>query len=85
MNEPIPWKAPAVIAIKRKGALDYSPEIAGLTLNAALDYATDPELPASSKICILFNWKGREHRIEGRRIWSLATDPERPARRPRDD
>ena len=33
----IPWKAPATLAIKRRGQDDYQPEITGLTLNAALE------------------------------------------------
>lgn len=70
MNASIPWKAPAVIAVKHKGQLDYLPEIAGLTLNAALEYATNPGLPVTMKICILVNWRGREVRIEGRRFFS---------------
>jgi hypothetical protein len=84
MDEIIPWNSPAVIAIKRRGEVQYTPEIAGLTLNAALDYATDPDLAFSIKICIFFDWDGREHRIEGRQIWRLATDPERPARPDKD-
>ena len=81
MDDLVPWNAPAVIAIKRKGETDYQPEIAGLSLNAALEYATDPDLAFSIKICIFFDWDGREHRIEGRQIWRLATDPQRPAHR----
>ncbi len=76
MNEPIPWKAPAVIAVKRKG--EYHPEIGGMTLNTALEYAANPDLPASTKLCILVNWRGSEVRIEGRHIWQLAARSDRP-------
>ncbi|WP_324742069.1 hypothetical protein U8326_02190 [Tsuneonella sp. CC-YZS046] len=57
-------KAPAIIAVKRKG--EYHPEIGGMTLNTALEYAANPDLPASTKPCILVNWRGSEVRIEGR-------------------
>lgn len=79
MNEPIPWRAPAVIALKHKGDTEFRPELAELTLNAALEHAADPDLPVTTKVCILVNWRGEEVRIEGRRIWQLIADPSRPA------
>jgi len=79
MIESIPWKAPAVIALKCKGDLEYRPEIAGLTLNSALEYVADTDLPISTKLCILVDWQGEEVTIEGRRIWKLITDPNRPS------
>lgn len=78
MSEIIPWNEPAIVAFKRKGEADYRPWIAGLTLNAALKYATDPTLPSTTKVCIMVKWEGQEVRIEGRRIFQLAADPSRP-------
>jgi len=79
MIEPIPWEAPAVIALKRKGDIHYCPEIAGLTLNSALEYAANPDLLETTKVCILVNWYGEERAIEGRRIWQLSVNPDRPS------
>jgi hypothetical protein len=78
MDEPIPWNAPAVVALKRRGDAAYVPEVAGLTLNAALAYASDPELPATTRVRIPVNWGGKEVRLEGRHIWQLVTASERP-------
>lgn len=78
MNGVIPWTAPAVVAVKRRGDSMYHPIVAGLTLNAALEYATDPDMPVTTKVRILINWDGTEVRIEGRRIWQLATNTNRP-------
>lgn len=78
MDDPIPWKAPATIGFKRQRETEYQPEIAGLTLNQALDHATDPRLPAHTKVCIWVIWNKQEVMISGRRIFQLAEDPERP-------
>jgi hypothetical protein len=78
MQKPIPWKAPAMIAVKRRGEDEYQPAIAGLTLNSALEYAADPDRPAKA-LRIWVYWQGQEIWIAGRRILELASDPDRPA------
>jgi hypothetical protein len=76
----IPWSAPATVGLKRRNGSDYIPELFGLTLDEALDYATDPALPASARPCIWVTWKGREVVLYRRRIFALATRLDRPVR-----
>lgn len=56
MNEAVPWAAPAVVDVKHRGHSMYHPVVAGLTLNAALEYAIDPDIPVTTKLRILVNW-----------------------------
>ena len=79
MQKPIPWKAAATIAVKRRGEDEFLPEIAGMTLNAALEYASNATLPPNATLCIWVNWHGEEVWIQGPRIAELADDPDRPA------
>lgn len=76
----IPWTAPATVGLKRRNGEGYVPELFGMTLNEALDYATDPTLPVHSKPCIWVNWKGREVVLHQRRIFTIANRPDRPPR-----
>lgn len=78
MPKPIPWKAPAAIAVKRRGEAEFHPKIAGLTLNAALDYAINADLPPGEAICLWVNWHGEEVWVRDKRILQLAADPDRP-------
>lgn len=78
MNRMIPWDSPAVIGIKRRGALEFSPEVAGLSLNQALQKAIELRVLSNAGICIWVTWGDSERMIQGRLLLQLAFDPERP-------
>ncbi len=79
MMKQLPWGNPAVIGVKRRGDLDFLPEVAGLSLNGALQQAIELRVITSHmRVCIWVQWDGRERMIQGRRLLQLATDPGRP-------
>jgi hypothetical protein len=80
---PIPWNSPASIGVKRRGDLDFAPEVVSATLNEAIDIACDPEAPRNRKLCIWVTWAGRSVQLQGVEIVRLSRDPSRPPSPPR--
>lgn len=79
LKAPIPRNAPAALGKWEPHTLTFVPELAGLTLNGALNLAIDPNRSLGSKTCILVVWHGQEVVLHGRRVFQLATHPDRPA------
>lgn len=79
MREVVPWQKIVVIGLRSSGEAIFRPEIAGLTLNEALDYATDPRFLGGREPCIWLDLDGQEVVFKSRKIKNLAIDPRRPA------
>ncbi len=79
MNGPVPWDAPTTIGMKRRGETVFMPEVIGLRLNEALNYAIDPDVPNGTRFCIWVRWDGVDVVLQHRHIFHLARHPDRPA------
>lgn len=76
----IPWSAKATLGRKQRNGRAYIPELFALTLDEALEKATDPAQPSGTRICIWVNWKGRDIVLYQKQIAALASRPDRPER-----
>jgi hypothetical protein len=79
MINSVPWDSTVAICVKRQGCNEYTPEVIGLSLNEALEYALVSHIPRHLKLHIWVEWGSQKVSIDRRSIFKLARRRDRPS------